>query len=232
VRARENGVPLIAANKVGVEARSVAYCGKSAIIAADGAFVARASQDEETTLIAHVAIGPAIVHRAEAPPPITRGAGAAALPESARIAIAARSDAALHESARIADADFTIDPHMQPPSSDIAIVDDEAILDPRALIAPRLDGVRLFIWHASIEPAWIVPFARTRAAELRAYIVVLDTPAKRAFTVDPDGVILCGTFGAFDLAAFAFDRRRTDTWTVAPHTNVRSGLLAVEAMQR
>jgi predicted amidohydrolase len=40
VRARENGVPLVAANKVGVEARSVAYCGKSQLVAADGTIVA------------------------------------------------------------------------------------------------------------------------------------------------------------------------------------------------
>ncbi|HEV2641166.1 MAG TPA: carbon-nitrogen hydrolase family protein, partial [Candidatus Elarobacter sp.] len=49
VRARENGVPLVVANKVGVEARSVAYCGKSQILAADGTVVALASQDQETT---------------------------------------------------------------------------------------------------------------------------------------------------------------------------------------
>src|SRR6185312_13830366 len=141
VRARENGVPLIAANKAGVEARSVAYCGKSAIVAADGTFAARASQDEQTILFGRVAVGPPLVRRGPSVPPVTRGAGAAALPESARIAIALRNDPALHESARIADADMTIDTHAQPSSSDIAIVDDEAVLDPRALIAPRLDGV-------------------------------------------------------------------------------------------
>ena len=58
VRARENGVPLVAANKVGVEARSVAYCGKSQIVAADGSIVALASQDEETTVHGTIAIGP------------------------------------------------------------------------------------------------------------------------------------------------------------------------------
>jgi hypothetical protein len=91
-------------------------------------------------------------------------------------------------------------------------------------VGPRLDGARLFIWHASIEERWVPAFARTRAAELRAYVVVLDTPRRRAFAVDPDGAILAGTFGAFELAAFAFDRRRTEVWTVAPETDVRAGL--------
>ncbi len=41
VRARENGVPFVAANKAGVELGAVAYCGKSTIVAADGTTRAR-----------------------------------------------------------------------------------------------------------------------------------------------------------------------------------------------
>ena len=223
VRARENGVPLVAADKVGVEARSVVYCGKSQIVAADGTVVALASQDTEEIVRATIAIGPSLVRRAEAPPGVTRGRGAP-LPEVARIAIAVAVDPALHRIAAVADADLTIDPHAAPASDDVAIVDDEAMLDPRALVGPRLDGVSLFVWHASIDAGWIVRFARTRAAELRAYVVVLDTPAKRAFAVDPDGAVVAGTFDGFELAAFAYDRRRTLAWTVAPGTDVREGL--------
>ena len=146
VRARENGVPLVAANKAGVEARSVAYCGKSQIVAADGTVVALASQDEETTLHATVAIGPPIVTLAPEPPAVQRLAGDT-LPNALRIAIAWHADAALHALAATADADLVIDPHAQPASSDVALVDDEAVLDPRALVAPRLDGVRLFVWR-------------------------------------------------------------------------------------
>lgn len=72
-----------------------------------------------------------------------------------------------------------------------------------------------------------MPFARTRAAELRAYVVVFDSPRRRAFAVDPDGAVMCGTFGEFALAAFAFDRTRTDAWRVAPATDVRDGLMRV-----
>jgi predicted amidohydrolase len=230
VRARENGLPLVAANKVGVEARSVAYCGKSQILAADGSLVAAASQDEETTVFGSIAIGPSILRRAQdlpAPEPgVRRGAGPP-LAALLRVALASRADPALHALAAVADADLVIDSHGQPAGSEVAFVDDEAVLDPRALVAPRLDGVRLFVWRSSIEAAWVVPFARTRAAELRAYVIVFDAPRRRAFAVDPDGAVVCGTFGAFELAAFTFDRSRTDAWRVAPATDVREGLVRV-----
>jgi predicted amidohydrolase len=224
VRARENGVPLVAANKAGVEARSVAYCGKSQILSADGALVAIASQDDETILHGSVAIGPSIAGLAPRPPAVTRLAGDP-LPQLLRVAIAVRADPELHAIARVADADLVIDPHAQPPSADVALVDDEAMVDPRALVGPRLDGVRLFVWRAAIDAAWVVPFARTRAAELRAYVVVFDSQRRRAFAVDPDGTVVCGTFGGLELAAFALDRSRTDAWRVAPATDVREGLV-------
>jgi len=229
VRARENGVPLVVANKTGVEARSVAYCGKSQIIAADGTVVALAAEDRETTIAATVAIGPPIVDRAPDVPTVARHRGPP-LPDVTRIAIAWRADPELHALAEVADAAFTIDPHVQPDSDDVAIVDDDALLDPRALVAPRLDGVRLFAWRASIEARWVLPFARTRAAELRAYIVVFDSLRRRALAIDPDGTVVCGTFGAFELAAFTFERRRTDAWRVAPETDVRAALVRVGNM--
>ena len=229
VRARENGLPLVAANKAGVEARSVAYCGKSQILAADGSVVAIASQEGETTLFGTIAIGPSIVDLPPQPPGVQRGAGEPLEP-TLRIALATRADPALRALAAVADAGLVIDAHGQPAGGDVAFVDDEAVLDPRALVAPRLDGVRLFVWRASIDAAWVVPFARTRAAELRAYLIVFDAPRRRAFAVDPDGTVVCGTFGAFELAAFTFDRSRTDAWRVAPATDVREGLVRVATL--
>jgi predicted amidohydrolase len=230
VRAFENGVPLVAANKVGVEARSIAYCGKSAIIAADGSFVAQAEQEIETTLRAWVTIGASLVTRDAIPPNIERGNDPEPLAATVRIAIAARHDPALHALAASADAAVVLDPHTHAFSHEIGSVQDEAMLDPRALVGPRLAGVRLFVWHASIAARWVAPLARTRAAELRAYVVVLDTLTRRAFAVDPDGAIVAGTFAAFELAAFTFDRARTDAWRIAPHTDVRAGLERVAAI--
>ena len=228
VRARENGVPLVVANKVGVEARSVLYCGKSQIIAADGAVVARASQTDEAIVRGSVAVGAPLVTRRATIPGVLRGTGNV-LDPATRIAFALRLDAALETMAAFADATFTIDPFTPAASSDIAVVDDEAMLDPRALVGPRLDGVRLFVWHASIDLEWSVAFARTRAAELRAYVIVLDTLDRRAFAVDPDGVIIAGTGAGLELPAFTLDRARTDAWHVAPFTDVRAGLTTVAA---
>jgi predicted amidohydrolase len=230
VRARENGVPLVVANKCGIEARSVAYCGKSQIVAADGTVVAFASQTDEVNISATVAFGPSIARIAGTPVPSIARCEGDALPARARIAIAIHADARLREVASLADADVVLDASSRPPSDDIAFVDDESMLDPRALVAPRLDGVRIFAWRASIESAWVVPFARTRAAELRAYVVAFDSLRRRAFAVDPDGVVLCGTFDRYELAAFAFDRARTDAWRVAPATDVREGLVRVDAI--
>ncbi|MBV8368825.1 MAG: carbon-nitrogen hydrolase family protein [Candidatus Eremiobacteraeota bacterium] len=226
VRARENGVPLVAANKAGVEARSVAYCGKSQIVAADGTLVALAPQHEETVLRGTVALGPSIADLPPQPPAVRRLAGDV-LPAALRIALTERSDPELRRLAALEDADVVIDPHAPPAFADAAVVEDEAVLDPRALVAPRLDGVRLFVWHASIEREWVVPFARTRAAELRAYVVAFDTPRRRAFAVDPDGNVVCGTFGDFELAAFTFERSRTESWRVAPATDVREALVRI-----
>ncbi len=54
VRARENDVPFVAANKCGVELGCVAYCGKSQIVHADGTVAAIASQDREETISAGI----------------------------------------------------------------------------------------------------------------------------------------------------------------------------------
>ncbi|HYZ16628.1 MAG TPA: hypothetical protein VE591_09515, partial [Candidatus Acidoferrum sp.] len=153
-------------------------------------------------------------------------------PAAMRIAIAAHADARLHALSDLIDAELVIDPHERPPSREIALVDDDAMLDPRALVGPRLDGVRLFTWHASIEAGWVTPFARTRAAELRAYVVVLDTPRRRAFAVDPDGTVLCGTFDGYELTAFSYDRSRTESWNVAPATDVRDAMTRVGALSK
>lgn len=57
VRALENGVFFAAANKVGREADTIVYCGKSCVIGPDGAVLAMASCDQPETLIAELPAG-------------------------------------------------------------------------------------------------------------------------------------------------------------------------------
>ena len=72
--------------------------------------------------------------------------------------------------------------------------------------------------------------ARARALESRAYVVVLDRSANRAFAVDPDGTVLCGTFGEYRIAGFDLDPRKTTLTAVAPETDVLEAFDRVAAI--
>ncbi|MDQ2992468.1 MAG: carbon-nitrogen hydrolase family protein, partial [Candidatus Eremiobacteraeota bacterium] len=57
VRARENGVPFVAANKSGIERGCVAYCGKSQIVSASGEMLALAPERHPAMIAASVELG-------------------------------------------------------------------------------------------------------------------------------------------------------------------------------
>jgi predicted amidohydrolase len=213
VRARENGVPFIAANKCGVELGAVAYCGKSQIIAADGTMLELASQDLAETIVAHIELGISKPQRSESAVPAPNDEHTAK-----RVAITARGpepdDGRL---LRIIEAGELI-------HRDSFAIPDSVVLDPGGLADMRLAGAQLIVWKTSYDPAWQVTFARARALELRMYVVVIDTSRNRAYAVDPDGVVICGTYGDYEIASFAFDPARTRQTTVAPGTDVLAGL--------
>lgn len=77
--------------------------------------------------------------------------------------------------------------------------------------------------------AWTARFARTRAAELRAFVLVF--AAGRAFAVDPDGAVVAGTYGEYRMATFSYDAARTRATLVAPFTDVSEGLARVERLR-
>lgn len=254
VRARENGLPFAVANKAGVELRSVAYCGKSALIDAGGAFVARGSERHEEIVLGELSVGrgpePA---RAEFAPVAAREDGRA----RARIAFTLADQPAdvshFALMAGYADADILV-ARGQGGTADglhalevtaqltgtvldagglrIGVVGDDTMLSPRGLVRARLGGLDCFLWQTRGEDAsWVVPVARTRAAELRAFVVVFDMGAGRAFAVDPDGAVVAGTFDDFQVASFVYDRARAAATTVAPTTDVFAGLRAAEAIR-
>lgn len=223
VRARENGVPFLAANKYGVERGCVAYCGKSQIVNADGTIAALAPQDAETTLFAEITLDAPRPDRA-----LSHELSAAGGPrEALRIAITARAGRAQDaEVLRILEADALIGPAGVSPAGRIAypVVDDGTVLDPGGLAQLRLAGGGFAVWRTSYDPQWQVTFARTRALELRMYLVVIDESRRRAYAVDPDGTVICGTFDGYEIASFAYDPARTEQTFVAPGTDVREGL--------
>jgi predicted amidohydrolase len=238
VRARENGVPLVAANKAGVERGAVAYCGKSAIVDAEGAVLARAPEGDEATLYADVTVG-----RPPRPPSAlawSRGATGGA-PGARRFAVTplrARDASAFADVVAWSDVDALFCADDEPfyaTIGDAAGVacgrfGNAAMSDPAMLAEARLAGVDLFVWSvdAPLDPAWQTAFARTRAAELRAYVAVIDgTHGGRAFAVDPDGNVACGTFESYLIAQFAYDPARTANTFVAPRSDVLAGLRAL-----
>jgi len=252
VRARENAVPFVAANKAGVELESVAYCGKSVLIDAHGNTVARGDERTEGLVSGELLLGEGAPARAafHAPWP-----SLSELRPKARIAftLADLPPDVEHFSAlaQQADADVLIALGGFEGELPIGLFDlakgradgvfecngvrlasvGPAFRSPRALTAARLGGIDLFVWHADADDGWNVTFARTRAAELRAYVIVLDAAGGRSFAVDPDGAVVAGTFEDYRLASFAYDRSRSAATTVAPATDVLEGLRNAEAIR-
>ena len=224
VRARENSVPFVAANKAGVEQSCVAYCGKSQIIAADGTLVALASQHREETLIETIDLAATRAPRAELsnpqPAPISD--------RDIRIAITPY-DVEAETSKETLGADILIGPGTSGDAGLIekaaaACVADELVSDPGGLIPHRLAGYQLLIWRSDFEDlSWTRTLARARALELRLFIIVICKGAL-AFAVDPDGAVVCGTFGGFRVTSFLFSPLRTQQTAVAPATDIIEGL--------
>lgn len=235
VRAFENGVPFVAANKCGTERGMVAYCGKSQIVDAAGEIVALASQDAPETIEATLSLERPAPHRAQIPAP--RKHEAAATPQ--RIAFSCDplpGDVA--ERLRILEANYALsaagdDDFERFAASFGAIrIDAAAAFDPGYLLAYRRAGYRAAVVHAAASHPWLERVCRARAAELRMYAIVFDAQAGRAYAIDPDGAVIAGTFGTLQIAGCALDPARTAQTLVAPGTDVAEGIETVHALVR
>ncbi|MBV8434426.1 MAG: carbon-nitrogen hydrolase family protein [Candidatus Eremiobacteraeota bacterium] len=234
VRAYENGVPFLAANKCGAELGMVAYCGKSQIVDARGELVALAPELAPATLKAVVALGEERPHRttiADVAPrgtalerPVRVGFSPDAYPNDLDRRMETLDDAFFlspHHGERFAALDHAL------PSVNVG---DATIADPGGIVAYRRAGYRLAVWTTSTASEWTERIARARALELRIYVVVFDRSQDRAYAVDPDGAIVAGTFEGFRLASFVLDPRKTVETTVAPGTDIFEGLERVAAI--
>ena len=234
VRAYENGVPFVAANKCGAELGMVAYCGKSQILDRRGEIVAMASEQQPETLVASIELGsgrPRGARASELSPrdrsgdrPLRLAISYEPLPADVDARLELLDDAyaiAPGDSERLAMLDRAIP---------VACAGDELVLDPTALVGCRRAEYPLVIWTTNLATPWSERIARARAAELRIFIVVFDAARRRAFAVDPEGAIVAGTFGDYRLASFALDPRKTKETAVAPSTDVSEGLQRVAAI--
>jgi predicted amidohydrolase len=234
VRAYENRVPFVAANKCGAERAMVAYCGKSQIIDANGELVALAGEREPETLHGTVTMG---LDRPVRVQPANPAARAERPAHPLRLAISYDPlPKDIDERLELLEDAYAISPadHDRLASLDrvvaLACVDDATVLDPGGLVPYRRSGYAVICWSTSVAEPWLQRLARARAVELRLYIVVFDSTARRAFAVDPDGAIVAGTFGDYRLASFSFDARKTQETLVAPGTDVALGLDHVAAV--
>jgi len=234
VRAFENGVPFVAANKCGAELGMVAYCGKSQIVDANGNVVAIGSETQPEIVKAVIASGHTVARRAK----IAAFTPRAAPERPVRLAISIDAlPADVDRRLELIDAAFAIAPGDKTRLATLdravatANVGDADVLDPGVLPAFRRAGYRLALWTAeSTEGEWIERLARARALELRMYVVVFDVRANRAYAVDPDGIVVAGTFGDFRLASFSLDPRKTSETMVAPGTDIAEGLERVASI--
>ncbi len=231
VRAYENGVPFVAANKCGSELSMVAYCGKSQIVDARGEIVAIAGEREPETLHAAIELGGE--RRARFVP----ASSYSRAPQSVgalRVAITPETfPDDIGERLELLDDAIALSPYGITAAASVgdapavASVDDGPVLDPAGLVAYRRAGYALICWKSALGPPWLERLARTRALELRLYVVVFDAAANRAFAVDPEGTIVAGTFADYRIASFLFDPRKVNETLVAPGSDIAEGLEAV-----
>ncbi len=233
VRAFENGVPFAAANKCGVEREMVLYCGKSQIVDDRGSVIALASESGEEILRASVEVGDPHPQRAPLPRPTPRRAPDAG---TLRLSITAeRPPPDLDRRLEMLESEYLVAPDsperiaLLDARVPTALVGDDDVLDPAGLGAYRRMGYRMAIWTTRATP-WTTMLARARAGEFRMYIVVLDLSTPRAFVVDPDYAVVCGTFGAYRFASCTIDLARTALTVVVPGTDVAAGLERVHLL--
>lgn len=230
VRAWENGVPFVAANKSGVELGMVAYCGKSQIVDARGSVLACASENDESCVRADVEIGAPAPRRTRREAVAPRDVPAE---ETARIAIGLDLPDDIDARLATLDATYAIAPERYGDFDGVfplARLTREQLADPHALVDYRLAGYRFVAVESDESDAWLGTIARARALELRMYVFVFDRGGDRAYAVDPDGAVIAGTFGAYRLASFPVDVRRTQSTVVAPGTDVAEGIARVRTL--
>jgi predicted amidohydrolase len=236
VRAYENGVPFVAANKCGNERGMVAYCGKSQIIDAAGVALAMAGERDEELITSTIEIAAPKPYRIERPNITPRGAV-----ERTTIRVAFTLDAVpadVDERLALLDADVAVAPGYAQGIAQLdrvlpTIAMDAALArDPGTLIHYRNAGYRCVILTSDAPAPWLEDIARARATELRLYLIVFDRARGRAYAIDPDGAIVAGSFDGYRFPSFALDTKRTLATVLVPGTDVAAGIERVTALAR
>jgi predicted amidohydrolase len=226
VRALENRVVAVAATKVGVEADTVIYAGRSQIVDADGRVVAVASDTEPELLVADVDVPtdaddrptsawpPATVIRR---PPLRAG--------YLQVAVLTHDD--LLDGLAEHGVDVAVGPggvlRSGDGSGDISLSSftDDELLDPGAARAAALLGAEFVVWHARrVSTPFVEEVARTRALENRVFVLLWRPPDQGGpAVVDPSGTVIARSAGARFAVQASCLRAAAATKTMAPGTD-------------
>ncbi len=224
VRALENRVVGVAATKVGTEADTVIYAGRSQIVAADGSMVAMASATEPELLVADVEIPD---HRVALPPP-ARAATATAAPKRPALRPGFVQTAVLtHDDLLDQLAGHAVDVAVGPGGVlrrgdiDVAVFADDELLDPRAARAAALAGAEFVAWIARrVSTPLVEAVARTRALENRVFVLLWRPfEAGGPCVIDPAGAVVARAAGPRFAVQAACLRAAAATKAMAPGTD-------------
>ncbi|MDQ1534715.1 MAG: hypothetical protein QOF28_2476, partial [Actinomycetota bacterium] len=230
VRALENRVVAVAATKVGVEADTVIYAGRSQIVAADGRVVAVASDTEPELLVADVEVPTdagdrptsarppsAVIRR----PPLRAG--------YLQVAVLTHDD--LLDGLAEHGVDVAVGPggvlraghRSGDRSGDIALSSftDDELLDPGAARSAALQGAEFVVWHARrVSTPFVEEVARTRALENRVFVLLWRPPDQGGpAVVDPSGTVIARSAGERFAVQASCLRAAAATKAMAPGTD-------------
>jgi predicted amidohydrolase len=227
VRALENRVVAIAATKVGTEAASVIYAGRSQIVTPDGEVVALASATAPELLVSEVElpVGPAPApraagRRAEAP---TRPAFAPGFVQVAVLTdddLLAQLDGHAVELA-VGPSGVLRNAAVGGTSPAVATFVDDELLDPTPARAAAFAGAEFVVWIARrVSTGLVETVARTRALENRVFVLLWRPAAGGGpCVVDPNGAVVARAGGPRFAVEAACLRAAAASKAMAPGTD-------------
>jgi predicted amidohydrolase len=235
VRALENRVVAVAATKVGIEAETVIYAGRSQIVATDGRVLAMASATEPELLVADVDIPdhdlPELPERRETDAPTVASASRPVLRAGfVQVAVLTHDDLLDHLAGH--GVELAVGPGgvLRRGDAAVAAFSDDELLDPRVARAAAFAGAEFVVWIARrVSTALVEEVARTRALENRVF-VLLWRPVEGGgpCVVDPGGTVVARAAGPRFAVQAACLRAATATKAMAPGTDAWDGVVALD----
>jgi predicted amidohydrolase len=232
VRALENRVVAVAATKVGTEADTVIYAGRSQIVDSEGRVVAIASATEPELLVADVEVPGADERPEPGRPPATVVRRPELRPGYVQVAVLTHDD--LLDGLDEHGIDLAVGPGGVLRSGDrseiaLASFADDELLDPGAARAAALGGAEFVVWQAGrVSSPFVEEVARTRALENRVFVLLWRPPDRGGpCVVDPAGNVIARAAGPRFAVQASCLRAAAATKTMAPGTDAWE---AVEAL--